>query len=657
VSWRRRSDIQGLRGIAVLLVVLYHAGLNISGGFSGVDIFFVISGFVIGGVLLTELERTDRIDLKRFYTRRVRRLLPALALMVTTVALAGVLLAPVAGHRDDGITGILASLFSANAYLVHSGAGYFAPDEALNPFLHTWTLAVEEQFYIVFPTLLVLAWVLGHRYPRQSVALVISVVSLGSFVLAVKLAGHEHFAFYSSPTRAWEFGLGTLLVLASPALARLPATVGVVLGVSGWGAILIGALAIEGTSSYPGFVTLLPVGGACAIIAAGTIDEQGMGRLFGARPLVWLGDRSYGWYLWHWPFIVFAVALWPGSSTFASAAAGALALLPASASLRYVENPIRSSPRLTGRRVLALAAACVSVPIIACLGFIGLTDALRSRPTLAAWRVSQEMHLDHVRGCDSGRPFGSQPGRCTWTASKARGKVVLLGDSYAGHVSEAVVEGGIRSGFDVTVATFPACPFLDIRVYQSAPNEEECRRYYDDGLRALLRSRPRLVVTAFRADHYTQDPHIGLAVGEEGTETASSTSKESALERALAATLRELNARGIPVLVVDPVPWYPTPMGACATVRILTRSCPLTVSRALENRLLAREIRIDRLAVRDAPLSARLNLEGRLCSSTRCSVVHHGIVNYRDSDHLSVLASRGAADIFTRAITRFSAVR
>jgi peptidoglycan/LPS O-acetylase OafA/YrhL len=655
--WRRRLDIQGLRGIAVLLVVLFHAGLNLPGGFTGVDVFFVISGFVIGGVLLAELERTDGIDLLRFYGRRIRRLLPALALMVTVVALAGVLLAPVAADHIGGITGIFASLFSANVYLIRSSAGYFAADEALNPFLHTWTLAVEEQFYLVFPALLLLFWVVGRRRrrgsPRLAAAVVISCVSLMSFALALGLsAAHESFAFYSSPTRAWEFGLGALVVLATPLLGRLSVSIGTLAGIGGLGAIAVGALAIHNTANYPNASALLPTIGAGAVIAAGTIDREGVARLVGARPLVWLGDLSYSWYLWHWPFIVFAVALWPTHRVPVSIAAAALSLLPAWASFRYVENPIRTNPQITGRRILALAAVCVSVPILACLGFLGFSDALRTRPALAAWQLSQEAHLDHVRGCDSGKPFGSEPAECTWVVPHARGKLVLVGDSYAGQVSEAVVSAGNSEGLDVSVATFPACPFINVRVYGSNPTEAECRRYYTRGLRALLRAHPSLVVTSFRADHYTEDHQIRLAVGRHGRATTSTAAKDPVIQRALASTLRSLNAQGIPVLVVDPVPWYPAPIGACAALRILTRSCPTTVVRSVEDRALAGPIRIDTLAVRDAPRSFRLNLEDELCSRARCSDVKHQVDMYRDFDHLSVLGTQGITSVFARAIRR-----
>jgi peptidoglycan/LPS O-acetylase OafA/YrhL len=646
----------------VLLVVVFHTGLNLPGGFTGVDVFFVISGFVIGGVLLAELEQTDRIDLYRFYGRRVRRLLPALGLMVTIVALVGVFLAPVAGVHAGGITGILASLFSANIYLFRNGAGYFASDEALNPFLHTWTLAVEEQFYILFPTLLVLSWLVGRRYGRysrrKSAALVLGITTLLSFVMALSLSSgppggllaHQRFAFYSAPTRAWEFGLGALLVLASPLIARLPMVVAVVAGVGGVVAILIGAVGIQGTSNYPDVQALIPTLGTCAILVAGTIYERGVAGLLRIRPLVWLGDLSYSWYLWHWPLIVFAVALWPTDPVAVSAAAAALSLFPAWASFRYVENPIRSNPVFTGRRLLALAAVCLAVPILASAGLLAFSDALGSRPALAAWRLSQEMHLDHTRGCDSGLPFGSQPARCTWRVPGARGQLVLVGDSYAGHITEPVVRAGNAEGFDVTVATFPACPFLDTRVYGSVPDDSKCRRYYTLGLQAMLRLRPNLVVTSFRAEHYTADPQIKLAVGDGRPTTGSVTFEQSLLQRGLASALKRLNARGIPVLVVDPVPEFPIEMGVCATVRILTESCPMTASRVFEDRLLAGPIGVNKLAVRGAPRSFRLDLEGRLCSRTQCSAVSHRVVNYRDDDHLSVAAARGVTDLFRQAI-------
>lgn len=223
----RRSDIQGLRAVAVLLVVAFHAGVPVRGGFVGVDVFFAISGFVITTILLPELETSGRLDLPRFYMRRVRRLLPALGVMLTFVLAVGALLTPLANQHMTALTGIAASVFAANVYLLNLGTGYFDVGTGWNPLLHTWTLAVEEQFYIVFPALLLLGWRLGKgrgmfRSPRRAAAIVLGGVCAASFTLSLALSGGwlslgagspERLAFYGSATRAWEFGAGALLAL------------------------------------------------------------------------------------------------------------------------------------------------------------------------------------------------------------------------------------------------------------------------------------------------------------------------------------------------------------------------------------------------------------------------------------------------------------
>jgi peptidoglycan/LPS O-acetylase OafA/YrhL len=248
----RRRDIQGLRALAVLLVVAYHAGAPLPGGFTGVDVFFAISGFVIARALIRELASTGGLRLGRFYARRVRRLLPALAVMLIAVALLGTLASPVAGQRMGGLTGIRASLFAANVYLYHLGTGYFDVSASLDPLLHTWTLAVEEQFYLVFPALLLLGWRLGRRL---AAVLLVGAVSAGSFYLALEysqafgiggVAHPQRFAFYASPTRAWEFGAGSLLALGSPLLSRAPLLVADGLGAAGLAWAGVGVLAIEG---------------------------------------------------------------------------------------------------------------------------------------------------------------------------------------------------------------------------------------------------------------------------------------------------------------------------------------------------------------------------------------------------------------------------
>jgi peptidoglycan/LPS O-acetylase OafA/YrhL len=656
---QRRGDVQGLRAAAVLLVVAYHANLGVSGGFTGVDVFFVISGFVITTSLHTELVSTGRISLSAFYTRRVKRLLPALATMISVVALLATFANPIGSQRSTALTGIWASGFAANAFLYRLAAGYFDVSGTLDPLLHTWTLAVEEQFYVVFPTLLFLAWhVARRRTTQRAVALTtIAGVSVASFLLSEALSHGalvgaalrpQQIAFYSSPTRAWEFGAGALLALCATESARLPHRFAEAVAAAGAAAVLVGAFSIPGTAAFPGTAALYPVLGAAAIIAAGTARSTLTSRVLATRPLVWVGDRSYSWYLWHWPLIVFGKALVPGAGWVGPAAAAA-SLVPAAASYRWIENPIRFDKRIRRRRVLAIAAISVLAPMIASVGLLGAQHFLSRTSGVQEWQRSRAAHLDELHGCQGPTPFGPHtPDGCTSRVANALGTIVLIGDSNAGHFSEAVVRAGNRAQFDVTLATFQGCPFVALRIVGSSAGEGPCRAFESGSMSGLLRARPSLVITAARSDGYING-HVGL--GARGGATAGSRAGKSRLWRdGLTAVLRRLNEAGIPVLVVSSVPETTSDSTACAVLLVVMRSCRTTAERSRVDARLRSSRLVQATAIAAVSDSRALDLEDAFCSSTTCSSMRGGKLLYRDSDHLSVVGALSLTDRFYQAI-------
>jgi peptidoglycan/LPS O-acetylase OafA/YrhL len=619
-----------MRALAVVLVVAFHAGLAVPGGFTGVDIFFVISGFVITRSLLGELARVGSISLRRFYERRVKRLLPALGVMLVFVASVGTLAGPAATQRSSSITGVFASVFTANLYLGSLSPGYFDTSMSLNPLLHTWTLAVEEQFYLVFPIVLLASATVARSWMRgqqlRVAASVIAAVSAASFIYSE--SSTSRFAFYSASTRAWEFGAGALILIAAPRLARLPGEAARLLALLGLGAIFAAALA--GHSSWPPAQTaLLPVAGACALLAAGTATRSGISGVLGSKLPRWLGDRSYGWYLWHWPLIVFALSLWPGSSAAAPLAACA-ALLPAWISYRFVETPIRLDHRRQGRSVVALALTCTCLPILAFLGSGAIRGVLGSSSSMVSWRSSRLLHADVSKGCDSYVPLSLRSrGSCTWEVARSRGQIVLVGDSNAGHLTEPVVSAGNHAGFDVTALTYSSCPYVGI------PTQPSCERFVDQNLATLRHTHPRLVILASRTDVYLRN-----ATPPERREW----------QRRLASIVTELNAAGVPVLIVHPVPLLAIAADRCAVVSILTNACGSTVRRVDAERALSRADVIEQAAANSAPLTSTLDLDNQLCGRSTCSTMRNGIVMYRDDEHLSVEGAATLTGRFEQAI-------
>ena len=358
-----RPDVEGLRGIAVLLVVLFHAGLPVPGGFIGVDVFFVISGFLITGLLLREFRASGRVSLSRFYARRIRRLLPAaVAVMVVTVPLAYVLAGPL--DRPEVMTDAAAAALSvSNIRFALSAGDYFTSITQPSPFLHFWSLAVEEQFYLVWPALLFFV----ARGGRIRVPVVLLAVLAGSFVANVLLTQSSiNWAFYSLPARAWQLAAGGLLAVGWPLLERIPWPV---VSPVGWASLLglcVAPLLISQALPYPGVAAVAPTLCAVLLIMSGT-RRFGPGAALSLAPIRFLGRISYSLYLWHWPILVLpAIALGsvPGLEWRVALALGAVVV--ATASWRFVEQPFHEGrfAATAPRRVLALGLGTIGAVAI-----------------------------------------------------------------------------------------------------------------------------------------------------------------------------------------------------------------------------------------------------------------------------------------------------
>lgn len=389
---RFRPDLEGLRGIAILLVLLCHARVpGAEAGFVGVDIFFVLSGFLITGLLVEDGERTGRIRLGAFYTRRVRRILPAaVVVLASTLLAAQVILSPLDLPRvaDDGLA---ASLSLANIRFAVDATDYFAPIDA-SPLLHYWSLAVEEQFYLLWPVLLLVAARLGR--PRVAMTALATAILVGSFILCLALTTSSGpWAYYSLPTRAWELAAGGLLALAAPRYRWVRGPVAAGLGWLGVGLLAVGLGAIHPTTAYPGLAALLPTLGAVAIIASGGAAGSPGAILLGTAPLRWLGRVSYSLYLWHWPILVLGpVALGLASTEDGEVGADLpvrlglvmLAVVLAVLTWRFVEEPFRRARPSYGGRVrgFALAGATVLVVVVGSMT-IGVVAARNVEPVAA----------------------------------------------------------------------------------------------------------------------------------------------------------------------------------------------------------------------------------------------------------------------------------
>ena len=510
-----RDDIQGLRAVAVLLVVLGHAGVPfLSGGYVGVDVFFVLSGFLITGILMAEFAERGAISLPSFYLRRARRIVPAAALTLVVTDIAAFHLLNFVRARAAVSDSIWSALFAANVHFAREGSDYFAQGQPPSPFQHFWSLSVEEQFYLAWPALLALLLALRFR----GVLLFLAAVVGGSLAWSIHFtAASPAAAYYSTFARGWELALGAALAVGAPHLRRLPAQAGFI---SGWlGLVAIGAAACCYTdrTPFPGSAALVPAAGAALVIGAGLVAGRtalGSARLLGLAPLRYLGDRSYAFYLWHWPVLILA-ADYAGHELSIAARLGlvSFAFLLSVVSYRFVENPVRQM-RFTPRVSSVLWPASATAVVAVALFILGSLDRTAGRFESAAAAVhplqlvrasiptktrSLDAVVAAVRQAERGAPlpapvtpspgnlrgdFYTFPAGCSPRDGETSSKVCRLGDAHSSKTIAVIGDSHAQMWLPPILRMasrdgWAVIPFVKTRcIPRSWSSKGECGRWY-----------------------------------------------------------------------------------------------------------------------------------------------------------------------------------
>lgn len=669
-----RNDIQGLRAVAVGTVLLYHAGASfMPGGFVGVDVFFVISGFLITGLLIKEMQNSGKVSLADFYARRAKRILPAATAVLIATAVLTLTILP--RNRWDSVGWeILGSAFNVvNWVFATNSTDYLRQDQAASPVQHFWTLAVEEQFYIVWPLLLVGACFLastrrGHRSSALNFPRAINLARIGVLALTIPSFAFSIYytqensgaAYFVTTTRLWELGVGALIALFATELARLNALIAQLIGWVGLAVIVISVVVISSGTPYPGSAALLPTLGAAVVIIAGMNGRatSGVGALLSLSPFTWIGNISYSLYLWHWPMIVIGTYVLGGLTLTQGLVIIALSFIPAVLSYRYLERPVLHWDYLKDNgKVLGLATitvCCAGLAATAILlvpkpansaGFtpapLAITgQAAPAGPKLGAELLAEDpatgLPQDVVPAFEPLAMYAAEditPNQCHQNVNEDQAepcilgnaagvfRLAVVGDSHAAQWGSAFARLAQKNGWRVEMYTKSSCALVGTMIMAEGDKAtyDTCLSWHDNVVSALTGpSKPDLVLT---------------------TGQAYKTADGRPLADSLAATWGKLQDAGITVAALGdtPRPGINVPECALANEERLTE-CAVDRNVALKNGLSTQQ-----LAAQLAGGVEVLDMTDHICPADKCSVVVGNVFVYRDSNHITATYARTLA--------------
>jgi peptidoglycan/LPS O-acetylase OafA/YrhL len=599
-----RPGIDGMRAIAVLGVVLYHAGFGPSAGFVGVDVFFVISGFLITSLLEIELTATGRIDLAAFYARRARRLLPALGLVLAVTVVASCLILSY-DELTSALKSVAASVvFGANIFFEYTTGSYFGPDVNHLPLLHLWSLGVEEQYYLVWPVALVLA----HRLPLNARRIVFAACALASLAFSEwAIYQGSQAAFYAMPSRWWELSLGALIAWApSPGkrLGRWESWAGT--------AVVLVAMAIP-ISHFPG-IGALPATLGAALLLHASATEGGAWRVVSSRPMVLVGRVSYPFYLWHWPLLAFTAVALPGDlHTPTQCTLVLTAFLLAVCTWRWIEVPVRclrSAPpcRLVGGTLVLCVLAAI---LLAEVAAVTHTSAPDNDPASAAARdVPVNMQRCHAFAIT---PVGLPVENECSLGGKAPPRIAIWGDSHALAFQPFATAMAVREGETAIAYSRDACaPALGYDSGKRPAEAGRCREF-----NALVLDKAKTMDTVILASRWPNPAERDFAAD-------------------LAHTVDQLSTHVRRVFIIGPTPMLRASVPDCLRRKAL-QDCEEARDHFIARSTAIREL-LTSMQSRHPNVTYVEPLDF-FCNASTCPGARHGMALYWDNDHISSTAA------------------
>lgn len=688
-----RGDVEGLRAIAVGLVLIYHAGVPaVTGGFIGVDIFFVISGFLITSLLIRELDRTGTVSLITFYARRAKRLLPATAVVLVVTAALVLTLVPRIRWSDIGGDIVASSVYLVNWRFASQSVDYLAEGSGASPVQHFWSLAVEEQFYLVWPALLLLVTLVARRRGRSirpALWFGVLVVAVPSLLWSIQQTqASPESAFFVTTTRMWELAIGAAIAIGAPTLARIPRALAAALGWGGLAVVLVSAFLITAQSAWPGYLAAFPTLATGAVIIAGLVDgARGPAGILSVAPMRWVGGLSYSLYLWHWPLLIVATAVWGELSVVVGLVIVVFSVVPSLLTQKFVENPLRYSRTVSSlpKYALSVGANCSLIGVVAGL-IVVLAMPASTQPTAAETpresRGASALTVEDIEQplLDSSQTVGSiddlvaqesvgddevfpasaegvvpdplyatddvpvlyddgcqvehavsEVVVCTYGVEEPETTIALVGDSKAAQWLPALQSVAEEKDWGIITMTKSACGFHSGVVTTDGRNYQECAEWNEAVLEELETRAPDVVLTSQLRDTAALD--------------ADSEPSQEGMVEALQRSWERAADLGIPVIALTDTPQPGFEVYECVSENVEELSaCTFdwAPTDTMSNAVLATAAE----AV-DVPI---IDLNPLVCPQTPCWPVIGDVLVYRQGSHITATYAETTGPHLARAL-------